>query len=150
MAIKKIINGNPDPYRNKELAKIHALKKQLTLDDDTYRAVLVNQTGLESSAKMDRNQRLKIIAHFQTQLGKAMFDGKPHNLAQNSQLRKIEALLTVQKKPWSYAHAIAKRMYRKANLTFCTPFELRGVITALVKVGEKAVQTNQGLNSDVR
>jgi phage gp16-like protein len=137
MAIKKIINGNPDPYRNKELAKIHALKKQLNLDDETYRAVLGNQVGLNSAALLNRGQRLTVIKHFQEQLGKTLFDGKPHNLAQNSQLKKIEALLTVQKKPWSYAHAIAKRMYKKANLVFCTPSELRGVITALVKVGEK-------------
>ncbi|MFI3218365.1 MAG: regulatory protein GemA [Methylococcales bacterium] len=137
MAIKKIISGNPDPYRNKELAKIHAMKKQLNFDDETYRAVLGNQTGLNSAALLNRGQRLTVIKHFQEQLGKSLFDGKPHNLAQNKQLQKIEALLTVQKNPWSYAHAIAKRMYKKANLTFCTPFELRGVITALVKVGAK-------------
>jgi phage gp16-like protein len=142
LAIKKIINGNPDPYRNKELAKIHALKKQLNFDDETYRAVLKNQTGLDSSALLNRSQRLTVIRHFQEQLGKTMFDGKPHNLAQNSQLQKIEALLTVQKKPWSYAHAIAKRMYKKANLTFCTPSELRGVIAALVKAGE-GVKTHE-------
>ena len=137
MAIKKIINGNPDPYRTKELAKIHALKKQLNLDDETYRAVLDSRTGLNSAALLNRAERLTIIGSFQEQLGKSMFEGVPHNLAQNSQLQKIEALLTVQKKQWAYAHSIAKRMYRKANLTFCTPFELRGVIAALVKVGEK-------------
>jgi phage gp16-like protein len=137
MAIKKTISGHPDPYRNKELAKIHALKKNLTLDDDTYRAVLVAQTGLNSAAQLNRTQRLAVIAHFQSQLGKTMYEGKPHNLEQNGQLQKIEALLTIQKKEWAYAHAIAKRMYRKANLTFCTPFELRGVIAALVKAGEK-------------
>jgi phage gp16-like protein len=142
MAIKKVINGNPDPYRNKELAKIHVLKKNLTLDDETYRVMLVNQTGLDSSAKLNRAQRLTVIAYLQSQLGKTLHEGKPHNTAQNGQLQKIEALLTVQKKPWSYAHAIAKRMYKKANLTFCTPFELRGVITALVKAVE-GVKTHE-------
>lgn len=137
MAIKKVISGNPDPYRNKELAKIHALKKSLTLDDETYRAVLDTQTGLDSAAKLNRPQRLKVIAYFQAQLGKTLHEGKPHNTVQNGQLQKIEALLTEQKKEWAYAHAIAKRMYKKANLTFCSAFELRGVIAALVKVGVK-------------
>jgi phage gp16-like protein len=137
MAIKKVISGNPDPYRNKELAKIHALKKNLGFDDETYRAVLDAQTGLDSAAKLDRPQRLKVIQYLQTQLGKTLHEGKPHNTAQNGQLQKIEALLTVQQKEWAYAHAIAKRMYNKANLTFCTPLELRGVITALVKQGAK-------------
>lgn len=137
MTMKKIPGGNPDPHRNQELAKIHALKKNLAFDDETYRAVLAAQTGLDSAAKLSRQQRHTVIAYFQQQLGKSMHDGKPHNLDSNKQLQKIEALLTVQKKPWSYAHAIAKRMYRKDNLVFCTPFELRGVIAALVKVGEK-------------
>jgi phage gp16-like protein len=136
MAIKKIISGNPDPYRNKELAKIHALKKNLMLDDETYRVMLVNQTGLDSSAKLDRGQRLTVIAYLQSQLGKSLHTGKPHNLDSNTQLQKIEALLTVQKKPWSYAHAMAKRMYKKDNLAFCAVFELRGIITAL-NVGGK-------------
>jgi len=137
MAIKKIIYGNTDPYRNKELAKIHALKKNLRLDDDTYRAMLVGHTGLNSAAQLNRYQRLDVIKYLQTQLGKTMHEGKPHNTDSNGQLQKIEALLTVQKKEWAYAHAIAKRMYKKENLTFCTPFELRGVIAALVKAGEK-------------
>lgn len=137
MAIKKVIYGQADPYRNKELAKIHALKKQLNLDDDTYREVLKNHTGLDSSAKCNRFQRLAVIKYLQEQLGKTMHDGKPHNCESNSQLKKIEALLTVQKKPWAYAHAMAKRMYKKDNLVFCAPFELRGIIAALVKAGEK-------------
>jgi|LakWasMeta1_LOW4_FD_contig_51_1170327_length_591_multi_1_in_0_out_0_1 phage gp16-like protein len=138
--MKAIKGGNPDPYRNKELAKIHALKKNLNLDDDTYRAVLVAQTGLTSAADISHGARLKVIAYLQSQLGKSLHEGKPHNLDSNTQMQKIEALLTVQKKEWAYAHAIAKQMYKKANLVFCTPFELRGVITALVKVGRK-VQT---------
>ena len=137
MAVKKVIGGNPDPYRIKELAKIHALKKNLAFDDDTYRAVLMAQTGLNSAADLSRGQRLNVIAYLQQQLGKVIREGRPHNTDVNKQLQKIEALLTVQGKEWVYAHAIAKRMYRKANLTFCTPFELRGVITALVKAGEK-------------
>ena len=100
MAIKKVIGGNPDPYRTKELAKIHALKKQLNLDDDTYRAVLDSRTGLNSAALLNRAERLTIIGCFQEKLGKSLFEGTPHNLKQNSQLQKIQALLTVQKKQW--------------------------------------------------
>jgi phage gp16-like protein len=61
----------------------------------------------------------------------------PNNLAINEQLQKIHALLTTQGKPFEYALGIAKQMYKKQALEFCTPQELRGVIAALVKAGEK-------------
>lgn len=135
MTYRQIKGGANDPHRKAELAKIHALKKNVGLDEDTYRAMLNAQTGLESSAKMTRGQRLTVIKYLQTQLGKLSDDGKPHNLKQNPQLQKIEALLTVQHKPWAYAQTLAKRMYHKEALAFCSGKELRGIIAALVKAG---------------
>lgn len=44
------------------LAKIHVLKKQAGLDDDSYRDFLERETGLRSSADMSGEQRIKVIA----------------------------------------------------------------------------------------
>jgi phage gp16-like protein len=46
------------------LAKIHIAKKELALDDDTYRAVLKRVTGETSSAKLNDGEREKVLAEF--------------------------------------------------------------------------------------
>lgn len=43
------------------LAKIHVLKKQAGLDDESYRDLLERETGLRSSADMTDDQHLKVI-----------------------------------------------------------------------------------------
>lgn len=45
-------------------AAIHVAKKQLGLDDDTYRAALVHVTGKSSSADMTELERQKVLEHF--------------------------------------------------------------------------------------
>ena len=41
-----------DSQRNKDLAKIHIAKKQLGLDDDSYRAMLQMVAGVNSAAHL--------------------------------------------------------------------------------------------------
>ncbi|MDG9793751.1 regulatory protein GemA [Brucella anthropi] len=48
-------------------AAIHVAKKQLGLDDDTYRAICIRVTGQHSSAAMTEGQRLKLIDEFRRQ-----------------------------------------------------------------------------------
>lgn len=43
------------------LAAIHVARKQLGLDDDTYRAVLVRVTGKDSAGKMTEAERQRVI-----------------------------------------------------------------------------------------
>lgn len=51
----------------KTTAAIHVAKKQLGLDDDTYRAICIRVTGQHSSAAMTEGQRLKLIDEFRRQ-----------------------------------------------------------------------------------
>lgn len=44
------------------LNAIHVKKRQLGLDDETYRALLERVTGKRSSADMDEGERLKVVA----------------------------------------------------------------------------------------
>lgn len=46
------------------LAAIHVAKKQLGLDEDTYRAALVNITGKASTRDMTEAERNKVVAAF--------------------------------------------------------------------------------------
>jgi phage gp16-like protein len=131
----------PNPPSNKlkqaELAKIHIAKKELGMDDDTYRAMLKQLTGFTSSKDLNAFERRKVLEHLKKAGFKGNHPGKPHNLPSNSprsaKLGKIEALLADGKKPWAYAVAIAKQMYGKERLEFCADEELTGIITALVK-----------------
>lgn len=46
------------------IAAMHVAKKQLGLDDDTYRAALFQVTGKSSSAEMTEAQRQDVLEHF--------------------------------------------------------------------------------------
>lgn len=47
--------------RNINLAKIHLAKKQLGLDDDTYRSIIHQAAGKDSAAKCTDRQLVKIV-----------------------------------------------------------------------------------------
>lgn len=49
--------------RNVMIAKIHLAKNQLGLDDDTYRSIIRQTCGKESSAKCTDKQLMKVIEH---------------------------------------------------------------------------------------
>lgn len=49
---------------SRSIAAIHVAKKELGLDDDTYRAALVQVTGKSSSAAMSEAERRKVLEHF--------------------------------------------------------------------------------------
>lgn len=124
--------------RNTDLAKIHLLKKQCGLDDETYRDMLAQQTGQRSAGVLTIAERYKVIAYLEKQQPKkAKYPGRPNNIDSNLQLQKIEAQLSAAKLPWSYAISIAKRQCKKPRLELCSSTELTGVINALRRRNEK-------------
>lgn len=126
-----------DQQRKKELAKIHIAKKELGLDDDTYRAILRHYGGVDSAATLSSDGRRRVL----DQLAARGFTGKPQDKHRpkkmTPQMQKIEALLADSKLPWRYAVGISKQMYGKQRLEWLTGDELGGVITALVMRAEK-------------
>jgi phage gp16-like protein len=129
--------------RRAAIAKIQIGRQQLFgTDDDSYYGMLESVAGVKSSKDLTDAGLDKVIAHLKKSgckfTSKSKASGKvPHNLASSPQLQKIQALLTTQGKPFEYALGIARQMYKKQALEFCTPQELRGVIAALVKHGAK-------------
>lgn len=120
-------------------AQIHIARKQLGMDDDTYRQMLATVTGKRSSKDCSVAELHKVVAHLK-QLGfkakprkrVAQHPGTPHNLDREPMLQKIEALLAELKAPWRYADTIAKRQYRIERVAWLKTVEqYTGVIAAL-------------------
>jgi len=123
--------------RKKDLARIHLLKKDLQLDDDSYRDLLEKLTGKRSAGKLTGPERNKVLIYMSRHTTRKRYPGRPNNTDSNAQLKKIEALLSEAKRPWEYARAIAERMHGKKRLEFCDSNELSGVIAALIMDAKK-------------
>lgn len=131
---------NTDPIRKRQLAQIHIAKSDMGLDDDTYRALLMDVSGVDSAAKLNAKQRAAVLERFESKGWKnKKRKGKPRTASDDKVplISKIGALLADMKLPWSYADGIAKQMYKVDNLGWCKQNQLRGIITALVRNQEK-------------
>ena len=104
------------------LAKIHIARKQLGMDEDTYRAMLQSVGRVQSSKDLDDAGAAKVLAHLQRSGFKPtkQTSRKPHIGGDRARLvGKIGALLADGGKPWSYAEAMAKRMFSVDKLEWC-------------------------------
>lgn len=116
------------------LAKIHIAKKQLALDDETYRTMLQSVGGVASSRDLTSEGAAKVLRHLERCGFKPKANtGKRPSVtnARNPRMGKIEALLAASGRPWSYADAIAKRVCKVESLRFCDGDMLSKVIAAL-------------------
>ena len=119
--------------RNQRIAAIHMGKKQLGLDDDTYRDMLEQVTGKRSAKDITDDDLVKVIQYLD-QLGfsKRDFGQKPKvKLSKDALIGKIEAHLAENQLHWNYAKGIAKQMFQKEALEFCTENQLWRIVAAL-------------------
>lgn len=120
--------------RNPSLAKIHIAKKQLGLDDDTYRAMLLQHGGVSSSKDLTPLGAAKVLQH----LEKAGFKPKAGNgkrpkpaAGRAALIGKIEAQLADAGRPWAYAHAMAQKMFKVDKVEWLDEAQLGKVVAAL-------------------
>lgn len=121
--------------RNQQLSKIHIAKKELGLDDDTYRALLSRITGKSSAKDLSPLDVAKVLQEFE-RLGWKSKQGrnKPKPAADKAkQVGKIEAQLAEAGRPWDYGDGLAKRMYNADRLEWLDAKQLSGVVAALAK-----------------
>lgn len=129
----------PRDDRRIQIGRIKAAQKALGLDDATYRALLERVTGKVSSTQMSPAERNAVLAEFarlgfKRQDGRdraRAFPGRPKNVREVPMLRKVEALLADSKRPWSYAHAIAKRMFHVNRVEWLHDDQLHKLVAAL-------------------
>ncbi|KMQ74025.1 gp16 family protein [Marinobacter subterrani] len=126
--------------RKKVTAQIHIARKQLGMDEDTYRAAIAMVTGgKRSCADCTVAELYQILQHMKDRGFKArprkrvvQHPGTPHNLGREPMLQKVEALLAEIKAPWSYADAIAKRQTGIERVAWLKkPEHLRALIASL-------------------
>ena len=134
------------PPRDRSLARIHILKKDAGLDDDTYRDVLWVHGQVRTAAKLDTHGRDKVIKHLEgliKRMGKSVAPAKarPNNTDTRGreELQKIEALLTDAGLPWAYALSILKRQTngRVERIEFADGAARAAVIAALDRAAKK-------------
>jgi phage gp16-like protein len=123
--------------RNGQLSKIHIAKKDLGLDDDTYRALLARVSGVRSAKDLNPRQIGAVLAEF-TRLGWQSSPAKkagrktPNPAADRVLLMsKVEAFLTEAERPWAYVDGMAARMYKVERTEWLNPTQLRGLVAAL-------------------
>jgi len=116
------------------LAKIHVAKKQLALDDDTYRAMLRSVAGVESAKDLTPEGAAKLLKHME-RCGFQPIQA-PHRRprvasSRAAQLGKIEALLADAGRPWEYVNGMVKRICKVDAIEFCDGEMLGKLIAAL-------------------
>lgn len=125
------------PQRDRQLARIHLAKKELAMDDDSYRAMLWSVARVRSARDLDDAGRRNVLDHLAScgsPAARGEIKGRPKgSAATQAQIRKVGALLHQMRLPWSYADGVAKQMWHVDKLDWCTSLQLRGVITALEK-----------------
>ncbi len=117
-----------------DLAKIHIARKQLAMDEDTYRDMLQAVGGVKSAKDLDDKGAAKVLAHLhrsgfkptkQSSRRPRVTDGRTKLVG------KVEALLADGGKPWSYAEAMAQRMFGIDRLEWCDHDQLWRLAAAL-------------------
>jgi len=144
-ALRKETAADP-AQRKKDLARIHYLKKQAWVDDDTHRSVCHRIAGCSSSGEMTRMERLAVIDHYTKAIapdraakGSKRYETRP-NVGQHRDalMRKVEALLAEKRRieqvpyiSWRYADGIAKRLAGVESIQWADAQGLQKVIAAL-------------------
>jgi len=133
--------------RNIQLSKIHIAKKDLGIDDDTYRALLMRVTGAQSSKDLKPAQMDAVLSEFERlgwepkrNTGRLAPKASPER---EKLVKKIGAFLTTTGRSWAYADGMAKRMYKVERTEWLNPKQLQGVVAALeYDARRRGVQTS--------
>lgn len=123
--------------RHRHLAMIHAAAKELAMPRDVYVALLQRVTGKSSAADLDDRERHKVMDELR-RLGakravRPAADAKPTRVAPEkaAMVDKVEALLADAKRPWRYAHGLARRMFGCVRVEWLNADQLHRLIAAL-------------------
>ncbi|MDF3931377.1 gp16 family protein [Pseudomonas citronellolis] len=115
---------------------IQIARRQLGMDDDTYRAMLGRVAGVTSSTKLTPRQVGLVLAELERlgweparkTVGRAAPQVAPDRQALVS---KIEAFLAEAERPWSYADAMALRMFQVERVEWLDAGQLGRLVAAL-------------------
>lgn len=123
--------------RTRMIAAVHVARKELRLDDDTYRGILLREGGRKSCSQMNVGELRAVLDYFRAQgwqpdrhpRATAPLKARP---SRRPQLAKIAAMLAEAGRPWAYAHALAHKICHVDRVEWCRSDQLRNIIAALV------------------
>lgn len=119
------------------LAQIHIAKKELAMDDATYRAMLQSVAGVTSAKDLSVAAANKVIANckrlgWQPKAAKKV-GRKPQPAKDKARIMaKVEALLAEAGRPWDYAHTMAKHMFQVEKVDWLEYEQLNSLMKALI------------------
>lgn len=121
------------PSRRALTAQVHIAKKDLAMDDDTYRSMLRERYGVESSGALSFPNLMHLVAHFE-KLGWVP-KRKPSPRKDIGRIcKRIWAQCYSLGRPVpDYGDAIAKQMFGIDKVVWCNAEQLRAITTALAK-----------------
>ena len=123
------------PRKSKYLAPIHCARRDLGMDDASYRALLQRVAGVRSARDLSPSAAQRVLDEFRRLgwVGRPASAGKPNNFAElPRRIRKIEAQLADLGLPWAYADGIVRQMYQVPRIAWARrPDQLDAVIAAL-------------------
>lgn len=129
------MSDTADTRRTAELAKIHLAKKQLALDDDTYRAMLWTVARVHSARDLDDAGRRAVLEHLKAR----GFRGRPRTRSTRTTpprdraalVRKVQAQMRAANVFSEYVDGMAKRMFQVERWEWCNPDQLHRLVAAL-------------------
>lgn len=156
-----------DNGRRAMLAKIHLAKKDLRLDDDTYRDILERITGRRSSAECTAGELDDLVRHFRLQgfVPKVVAGGKAEPTPATSRPRQADHpaakkaralwlsladLGVVRERSESALEAFARRQLGVEKLQWADQGQTYKLIEALKKMAERAGWSQAGTLDQVK
>lgn len=128
-----------DQVRKRRIGAIHAAAHKLGIEDDARRAMQLRVGGHASAKDMSLLQLSAVLIELKRLEGKAehqargfdVHQDEPADLTTRPMLGKVGALLADGRKPWRYAHAMAKRMFHTARVEWLRDDQLHKLVAAL-------------------
>ncbi|CAG9412267.1 MULTISPECIES: gp16 family protein [Providencia] len=125
------------PNAKKLVGVIKAAQHYLQIDDETYRSILGRLTGKRSSTTLSLKE-LELVRDYFHEQGYPRKTAKKYGrrprvpLTRETMLKKIEALLADAGRPWEYAEAMGKHMFKREKIEWLTFDELSNLMKALI------------------
>lgn len=125
--------------REREIRLIHVAKRELQLDDDTYRSMLWSIARVKSSKDLDFTGRKKVLDHLKAR-GFKVKSSPANKNAHDAEYRKVRVLWTKLHAAGAVEHdsddavrAYVKRMTKVDDFKFLNSSQSRTVIEGLKK-----------------
>lgn len=133
MATATATKRKPASSLDRQRRLIHVARRELDMDEETYRAILQRVAGVDSTNALDAPGLARVIQEFK-RLG---FQYKPSRRkapvsADREELwAKLEMQLKAEGRDLAYADSMAKRMFKLDTVRFANPDQLRRIVAAL-------------------